>query len=94
MAKFEEKAVLLRVISEYDPLAGRLRHVRALPNSFLSNLYRALGHLYCGVGGFEAPCLPCCRFLARAIVARCTGSFSGVLGRSGGSLGAESYFRL
>ena len=49
--------MLLRVISEYDPLAGRVRHVRALPNSFLSNLYRALGHLYCGVGGFEAPLL-------------------------------------
>ena len=50
MAKFEEKAVLLRVISEYHPLAGRVCHVRALPNSFLCNLYKGAGPSICGVG--------------------------------------------
>ena len=50
MAKFEEKAVLLRVISEYHPLAGRVRHVRALPNSFLCNLSKGAGPSICGVG--------------------------------------------
>ena len=88
MTKFEEKAVLLRVISEYDPLVGRVRHapydLKTLPNFFLSNLYKGAGHLLL-LGCFSRP-FACrvCRFRAPRSLPVAQGRFLGSWAGRGG----------